>query len=323
MKGKNQNLFQARSACIFVLLIALNSFGGTIWNGPTISYSQPGTDPTQAANQDRITADVWLTRAASQGLFNAAEESSFSHFFSPENTEWADGTTDNTNLSYTDWNDWAQSHGGPPGTVGVNAVVHLISDDIYINIQFTGWAERGGGGFAYTRSTPGVSISPPTVTITNPPSNAVFAAPANVQVAADAEDSGSAVTNVQFFANGNPLGAVLSPPFTVTASGLVAGSYSLTAVATASGVSTTSSVVNVSVISPVAVNLSSASVINGKFVFDYTANSGLSYLVQDSSNLVNWTSISTNMAASGLIVFSNSLSFPGPQFYRVGLLPNP
>jgi hypothetical protein len=31
-------------------------------------------DPTQPANQDRLTANVWLTRENSRGLFNAAKE---------------------------------------------------------------------------------------------------------------------------------------------------------------------------------------------------------------------------------------------------------
>jgi hypothetical protein len=37
----------------------------------------------------------------------------------------------------------------------MNAVVHLITDDIYIDIKFTQWTQSGGGGFAYVRSTPG------------------------------------------------------------------------------------------------------------------------------------------------------------------------
>jgi hypothetical protein len=40
--------------------------------------------------------------------------------------------------------------------------VHLITDDIYINIKFTAWAQSGGGSFSYQRSTP--SASGPTTT---------------------------------------------------------------------------------------------------------------------------------------------------------------
>jgi hypothetical protein len=38
--------------------------------------------------------------------------------------------------------------------VGKNAVLHLISDDIYLSVKFTAWGGSGTNGFAYTRSTP-------------------------------------------------------------------------------------------------------------------------------------------------------------------------
>src|SRR5690349_9473329 len=51
--------------------------GAIIWNGPPFAYTQPSPDPTQPANQDRLTADVWLTRGTTLGLFNAAMEGFF------------------------------------------------------------------------------------------------------------------------------------------------------------------------------------------------------------------------------------------------------
>jgi hypothetical protein len=48
-------------------------------------------------------------------------------------------------------------------------VVHLISDDIYLDINFTSWTQGGdvnGGGFSYTRSTPGASPVPEPATAT-------------------------------------------------------------------------------------------------------------------------------------------------------------
>jgi hypothetical protein len=166
-------------------------------------------------------------------------------------------------------------------------------------------------------------VSPPTISLTNPPSGTVFAAPANLKLGASASVSGSTVTNVQFFANGALQGAVAVSPFTLTSSGLTAGSYALTAVATASGISTTSAVVNVSVVNPVALNLSGASANNGQFSFGYTANAGLSYVVQSSTNLFDWVSLVTNVAPGNPVLFTNALNPAGIQFYRVGLLPNP
>jgi hypothetical protein len=133
----------------------------TIWNGPLMTYTQPSPDPTQAANQDRITAKVWITRGVTLGLFNAKTETGFTHFSSPADTEWADGNLTNfASLTYHDWNTWAKNlHGGPLNTVGVNAVVHLISEDTYIGIKFTQWAQHGGG-FAYQRRTAPVTVTP-------------------------------------------------------------------------------------------------------------------------------------------------------------------
>jgi hypothetical protein len=175
-------------------------------------------------------------------------------------------------------------------------------------------------------------VSPPTISITNPASGAVFAAPANVQVSAGASVIGGSVTNVQFFVNTSSQGALASSvaqgevgmaPFTFTFNGLAAGSYALTAVATASGISTTSAVVNVSVVIPVPVSLSGETVNNGQFSFGYTANPGLTYIVQNSSNLLDWVSLETNVASGSAVQFTDVLNPTGAGFYRVGLLPNP
>ena len=126
--------------------------------------------------------------------------------------------------------------------------------------------------FTYKRST--APLPTPTVNITNPVGGAVFAAPANVKIAASASVSSGAVTNVAFFAGATALGSATVPPFGITASNLAANSYLLTAVATAAGVSATSSVVNISVVSPVAVSNSAPAIIGGQFSFDYSVNPG-------------------------------------------------
>jgi hypothetical protein len=126
-----------------------------------ITYNQPSPDPTQATNQDRITSKVWITRGITQGIFNAKTETGFTYFLSPADTEWADGNlSDFASFTYHDWFTWAKGlHSDPLNTVGVNAVVHLISENIYIGIQFTYWA-RSGGGFAYRRTTAPIVVTP-------------------------------------------------------------------------------------------------------------------------------------------------------------------
>ena len=127
-----------------------------IWTGPAITFSKDaGADWTLTQNQDRITDQIWLTRATTKGPLNIKSEASFSHSLSPVGTEWAYGTTANyATLTYQDWDSWAGGPaGGPPSTVGKDAVLHLINENIYIDIKFTSWG-GSGGQFSYVRSTP-------------------------------------------------------------------------------------------------------------------------------------------------------------------------
>ncbi len=167
------------------------------------------------------------------------------------------------------------------------------------------------------------SVTPPTVSITNPAGGAVFSAPATLKIAATAAASGGTVTNVAFFAGTTRLGSAQAPPFQITSSALAAGDYSLTAVATAAGNSSTSSVVNISVITPAAVSNSAPVVAHGQFSFTYNADVGLTYLVQRSFNLTNWSSISTNAASSNPVNFTDKTPLSGAAYYRAVRLPNP
>lgn len=304
--------------CGFMPLAAM-SFP-TIWTGPAIVES----DATQP---DQMTADVWIMRGTTFGIYNSALESGFTHYYSPSNTEWADGTTANCfTLSYTNWNYWAKNiHGGPPSTVGVPAVVHLISDDIYIDITFTSWSITGGG-YQYQRSTPAVAGTPPWVTVTNPVPGAVFAAPANVVVAAAVANTSGTVTNVQFLVGSSILTNETSAPCAATAANLAAGSYLLSAIATDNnGLSATNSV-SISVVSPVPINLASPVWSSpSRFQFNYSANPGLQYVVQRSTNLITsaWLPIATNTAAASPVTFTDTTATASQQFYRVARLPNP
>jgi glucose/arabinose dehydrogenase len=93
------------------------------------------------------------------------------------------------------------------------------------------------------------SNSPPTVAISSPTNGASFTAPASVPITATAQDSDGSVTNVLFFDGSTFLGQTNNTPYAVTAN-LAVGSHMITAVATDNGgLSTTSSVVNVAVVS--------------------------------------------------------------------------
>lgn len=290
----------------------------TVWNGPAIGFYH-------SANglQDQLAADVHLTRGSSGGLYNAALEAGAVGGSSPAGTAWAVGTL--ANYSTLHYGPCPLEQGNhPPGAVNTTYVVHLTSasDNIYFQLTLTNWGGQGGVGdktFGYLRTTPAPA---PSIAITNPASGAVFAAPATIRLAANAAISSGTITNVQFFTNGAPLKALTSAPFTLVASNLAAGTYALSAVATAGGITATSAPVTVSVVNPAPVQLSAPALSGGQLTFHYSANPGLSYVIQRSANLVDWLSVSTNTAATTSVSVGQAAT-AGALFYRIGLLPNP
>ena len=150
----------------------------TVWTGPTITFTKTGADPgdpTDPLNQDRLTANVWLTRGGDEGMFNIAPASNdvvfgdphYVRFTSPDDTLWAtDVMAANVGktISAAHWQDqnlqfttWAAAFGGPGSALGGNitthnAVVHLLTDDIYLDLSFTNFTSSGD--FTYLRSTP-------------------------------------------------------------------------------------------------------------------------------------------------------------------------
>jgi len=297
---------------VLALGIARRSNAAILWTGPEILFTQSATN----FSDQLVPGAVALCRNNSQWLFNSDVEGGPAEG-TPTDTGWAFGMLPNyAALGYQSFDSFRNGDlsdvlvTDPPSPM----VVHLIKEDIYLSLTFTEWPQHGGF-FAYTRSTPAV-------TITNPVDGAVFAAPANVKIGAVAAFASGPATNVAFFANGTLSGSAQSAPFGINAGDLAAGTYVLTAVATAAGASATSSVVNITVVSPVAITLATPGVTGNQFGFDYTANPGLSYVVQNSSNLVDWVSLVTNVPTGSPVYFTESFVPNGTRYYRVGRMPN-
>ncbi|HEV7926400.1 MAG TPA: Ig-like domain-containing protein [Verrucomicrobiae bacterium] len=338
--NKSQRLCtQSIWAAVLLLMAAAfqSTHASTIWNGPTTNFASTGAyNANIASTFDLITANVALARGPDGPLFNAKLESSYvaSHG-SPTNTTWALGSLSNldTLISDNSFKPWATVIGGGGDgkqlytfLPGQTYVVHLVSEDIYLSLTFDAWGSQtftGNRLFSYTRTTAPAASPAPTVSITNPVGGAVFAAPANLSIKATAAVSSGTIANVSFFAGTNLLGSATTAPFGVTAANLAAGAYALTAVATAAGVSTTSSVVNITVVTPVPISNSRSGIVGGLFTFDYTANPGLTYVVEGSSNLVQWVPISTNVASTSPVTFTDSSGLSAQRFYQVVLQPNP
>ncbi len=135
--------------------ININEVGSTklTWTGATMTFTkEAGADPTEEANQDRITDNVWITRDNDGGqIFNIKTETMDDKNASPAGTEWAVGTIDEVdNLTFRPFRD---ALGKPKNQIGTDLVAHLIADDVYLSVKITSWDEEKAGGFAYERST--------------------------------------------------------------------------------------------------------------------------------------------------------------------------
>jgi plastocyanin len=165
-------------------------------------------------------------------------------------------------------------------------------------------------------------LSPPNVTITDPVSGALLAAPASVSIAATTTDTDGTVTNVEFLVGSTILSNRTAAPFTAVTNNLPAGSYILSAIATDNNGLKATNTASIQVFTPIAL-ASGAKSTATSFQFSYPANSGLSYVVQRSTDLGTWISLSTNTATANPTIFSDTNATNNSAFYRVGLMPNP
>jgi plastocyanin len=166
---------------------------------------------------------------------------------------------------------------------------------------------------------------PPAVTITNPADGAVLSEPATVTIQVSAMDTDGTVTNLQFLVDSNTLANVTVAPFSAISSNLPAGSHTLSAIASDDDGVTTTNTIAISVVTPLPLVINPPQFSGANFQFSYAASVGLSYIIQQSTNLAvsNWFTIFTNTATNNPAVFMDNFATNNPAFYRVGLLPNP
>ena len=144
--------------------------------------------------------------------------------------------------------------------------------------------------------------------LTTPVDGGVYAAPANINFSAEAFDLYGAIRQVRFVrGTSTSLGVVSTPPYTLTLSNVAAGNYSYSAYITDdSNLISTSGPVNVTVVAPVDIQLLSPTNNAGTFTFDYTANPGLTYIIEGSAedgSPTPFTPIATNVATSSVVTF--------------------
>ena len=133
-----------------------------LWTGPPVTFVKDNyADYTLFENKDYITNNVSITRRNNQSIYNATVESQYSGADgSPIGTEWAVGSISDgvENLVFANFVTTVENN--PTSYIGVPMVLHVIEDDIYIDITLESWTGgNNGGGFSYTRSTAFNSIS--------------------------------------------------------------------------------------------------------------------------------------------------------------------
>jgi hypothetical protein len=161
------------TALAITLSLISDAAAQTVWSGLSVTFTKAdGTDPRLAQNQDRITNNVWISRDLAGGLFNAAAECdssgcTYTNDFSPQDTEWATAlfpANSNKTIAATNWPNltfvnWESAYNNQVGVYILDpayrdVVVHLITDNIYLDLRFLAWTSRGGGGFSYQRAAP-------------------------------------------------------------------------------------------------------------------------------------------------------------------------
>jgi hypothetical protein len=120
----------------------------------TVVFTKPDSaDWTLPENQDRISANVWITRKHNQSIFNIAQEDSYSGAAgSPTGTLWADTTTAAADAgSYTNF---VGMHGGSSQSIINDTIsLYLPQDSLYFDVVFTSYTgQNNGGGFSYIRT---------------------------------------------------------------------------------------------------------------------------------------------------------------------------
>lgn len=169
----------------------------------------------------------------------------------------------------------------------------------------------------YRRGTFISSNALPTVTLTNPVSGQVFLPAANILLQANASDPGGSLGKVEFYEGSTKLGEKLAAPYSLTWSNVAAGKYRLSARAIDNlGGAVDSAQIAITVANrPRLTN--SVKLSPGLFQFALVGDVGTAYLVQHSTNLLNWSTLTTVTNATPTITVQDSTTAGQPQrFYR-------
>jgi hypothetical protein len=169
-----------------------------------------------------------------------------------------------------------------------------------------------------TRQLYSLSNPPPSVLVNSPANGQSLNTGADFTFSADAAAPFNEIAQVTFYIDGQPIGTATNPPYALMDPGLPAGLHTLTAVAMdATGLSATSVPIQIAV-SPLAALSLTREFTQGKRRLMVRGVSGSNYVLQASTNLAQWSSISTNSVSTTAVLLADPGSNEAPyRFYRV------
>lgn len=164
MRGLVRAIVFPAAACALLLLAVPARAVPRVWSGFNFEFTRPnGVEFADPRYRDVITSQTAIVRGDTRGIFNIVSESA-NVDTSPANTLWATNLVPGnagqviaaTNWAQLSFTAWQAAYGGSSslGTAILTrtAVVHLVAEDVYLDLRFTDWTQRGGGGFAYERA---------------------------------------------------------------------------------------------------------------------------------------------------------------------------
>lgn len=153
-----------KKSLLFCILVVISQVvtAQSVWKSSqgTVTFTkQAFSDWKQAANQDRISDSVWITRANTQSIFNIRKDTAYATN-APSGTLWAIGTTDSfATVTYKTF--VALSGGNPQSLIGKDLVLNLVAENIFLDLKILSYGGGNtGGGFSYTRAASILGIAP-------------------------------------------------------------------------------------------------------------------------------------------------------------------
>lgn len=172
-------------------------------------------------------------------------------------------------------------------------------------------------GLVIVVDAPTNSGSPPSVVITNPVNNTIFATSATLSAGVSVSDSDGSVVSVTWQTNGVTCAVSASAPFGLALNNLPAGTHTLRALATDNqSLSATSAPVNVRVVVPPVLRLEPDGFGSGQFLFQTVP--GVNYVIESAVNLPEFAPQATNVGNGAVQNFFSGIG-AGQRFFRLRL----